>query len=64
MQWLCKALWDESCVLRYGLSFPTPDDNPGLVLPVYDYVLSTLFETTPFWPFSLHQTLGKLFARL
>lgn len=47
------APWDESCVLRYGLSLPTPDDNPGLVLPGYDYVLPTLFETTPFWPFLL-----------
>lgn len=47
------APWDESCVLRYGLSLPTPDDNPGLVLPGYDYVLPTLFETTPFWSFLL-----------
>lgn len=47
------APWDESCVLRYGLSLPTPDDNPGLVLPGYDYVLPPLFETTPFWPFLL-----------
>lgn len=61
------APWDESCVLRYGLSLPTPDDNPGLVLPAYDYVLPTRFEMTPFWPFSCwlsHQPLGKLLARL
>lgn len=40
-------------MLRYGLFLPTPDDNPGLVLPAYDYVLPTLFETTPFWSFLL-----------
>lgn len=39
-------------MLRYGLSLPTPDDNPGLVLLVYDYVLPARFKTAPLWPFS------------